>query len=182
MYFFVLIAVFLAPITAAAYTVTDARAYRVNDTTALFYIDYAFGHENHDFYLPVLAVRDQAFGTEAKSIGYEVVINDDYATDDGSARAIVLADLPIEHGMYKIPKGYSAPFTLAVVYTTDPTAAAAEYAIQVTDLPFYSDDELTYYRLNPSELQYYVTDQVVLNNDEVTVTVELKNVTYTVLE
>lgn len=182
-----LVVLVLLPSSLSAYTVTDTRAYRVNNTTALFYIQYAFGHENHDFYLPVLATRDQKFGSKTKSVGYEIMQDDDFDTSDGTTQAIVLANLPIENGMYKIPKGYNAPLTLAVIFTTTTETPDAEYAVAVTDLPFYSDDELTYARLNPSELQYYETDTVHLNNATSasfleSVRVRVEDITYTVLD
>ena len=173
-----------APSYAHGYTTTDQRAQKINETTAIFFIDFAFGHEDKDFYIPILATRNQNHGSEVTSIGYEILEESKETTKNGTALAIVLSKgLAIEHGMYKIPKGFKAPLSLAVIYTTDKALREADYAVSVTDLPFYSGEERTYLHLNPSELQYYITPEVELNSDNpetVRIKVNVQNIEYTV--
>ncbi|MEX0918240.1 MAG: hypothetical protein WDZ93_03720 [Candidatus Paceibacterota bacterium] len=151
--------------TASAYTTTEQRVQKINETTAIFFIDFAFGHENYDLYIPILTKRGQEHGTKAKTLGFEILEDREEPTDRGNVQALVLGKTKIENGMYKVPKGYKAPFTLAVVYTTDKALIEGDYVVQVTDLPFYRGDDMEYMHLNPSELQYYVTPEIELNSD-----------------
>ena len=181
---FVALAFVVAPSDASAYTTSDQRALKVNETTALYFIDFAFGHEDHDTYIPVLAVRDQEYDSDVKSLGYEILEESEEQTDRGVTQAIVFKkneNVTIEDGMYKVPKGYKGSFTLAVVYTTDKALFEADYAVQVTDLPFYWENK-KYQHLNETELQYYITPEVELNSDNpgVSINVEVKDIVYTV--
>ena len=180
------ITTFILPLSASAYETTGQRAQKINETTALYFIDFSFGHEDHDTYIPVLAVRDQEHGSKLKSLGYEILEESEEETDRGVTQAIVFKkneNVTIENGMYKVPKGYKGSFTLAVVYTTDNALFEADYAVQVTDLPFYWDTDKKYQRLNESELKYYITPEVELNSDnpgEMTIKVNVKDIVYTV--
>lgn len=183
-------ALLLSPLGASAYETTDQRAIKINETTAIYFIEYKFGHENHDFYMPVLAERDQEHGSEVKSIGFEVLEDGEEPTEIGSTQAIVLSNTPISNGMYKVPKGFSSTFTLAVILTTDEDDFENDYAIRVTDLPFYSGDDLEYMRLNTSELQHYVTDEIGFNDSNgpestgntISVSVDVKSIEYSIVE
>lgn len=172
------------PLTGHAYLTTSQRAIEIDETTALFFITYEFGNTTKDFYLPVLAVRDQEHGSEVKSVGFSVFEDGEEATDVGATQAIVLADAPLANGMYRVPAGTANRFTLAVILTTDEDTPETDYTVAMTDLPFYSGDELTYMHLNPSELQYYRTPEVELNsNDTVSdllgsISVEVTDITY----
>lgn len=168
------------PSAADAYETTGQTAKRMSDTTAAYFITYKFGHENHDLYLPVGAVRGQDHGDGMKLLGYEVLEKAEFPAKNGTAVAVVASNAAIENGMYKVPKGYAAEFTLIVLYTTE-GEASEEYAVQVTDLPFFMDDAA--HRLNPSELQYYVTKAVTLNPSDLVkiiegMKVEVKEITY----
>lgn len=177
------------PATAAAYTTTGQRAYEATDTTAIFTIEYAFGHEDYDLYLPALTTRGQSFGNGDTTLGYEIVQDDDFATANGTAYAAILSNVPIVDGMYKVPKGFKASFTLIVLYVTDTDTTPAAYAARVTDLPFSMEnaDERVEQRLNPSELQYYETEEISLNDTSMTnflesVRVEVVDIEYTEVE
>lgn len=179
---------FILPFTASAYTSTGARVQKINETTAIFFIDYAFGHEDHDLYLPILAERDQAHGTEAKTIGFEILAESEERTAVGSVQALALSKAPIEDGMYKAPKGYKTPFTLAVILTTSDDTIETDYAVRATDLPFYMGEKQEYQHLNVSELQYYMTPEVELNESNTLpreaqgFTISVKDIEYTVLD
>jgi hypothetical protein len=146
--------------SAHAYETTSQRALRVNDRTALFFIDYTFGQKDHDLYLPVLATRNQSVETDAPSLGFEVLDQYREHTNAGIAQAIVLSDAAIDGNLYHVPQGFAAGFTLAVVFVAPEGASINDYSIAVTDLPFYQGDEKRHMYLNPSELQYYKTPQL----------------------
>lgn len=180
----------ILPASASAYISTGQQAIRVNDTTALFFIEYEFGHESHDLFLPVLAKRGQDHGTEAKTIGFELLEEGSFVNENASVQAAVISEAPIENGMYKVPKGYATTFRFAAIVTTDPDADEVDYSIQITDLPFYFDGMENKQQLNPSELRYYRTEEVELNGENPskyplsvpTVTASVRSIEYTVLD
>jgi hypothetical protein len=75
----------------------------------------------------------------------------------------VLSNARLEDGMYVIPKGVAASFTLLVMYTIGEGETDTMFRNQVTHLPF-TFDKTEQQKLNPSELQYYVTPLVALSN------------------
>lgn len=145
---------------AHAYETTSQRALRVNDRTALFFIDYTFGQKDHDLYLPVLATRNQSLGTNTPSLGFEVLDQYREHTNAGTAHAIVLSKASIDGNLYHVPEGTAAGFTLAVVFVAPVGTTVEDYSIAVTDLPFYQGSEKRHMYLNPSELKYYTTPQL----------------------
>lgn len=175
----------LYPASADAYTTTGQRVQKINETTAIFFINYAFGHENYDLYLPILAKRDQEHGTETKTIGFEVLAESEERTEIGTVQALALSKASIENGMYKVPKGHKLPFTFAAILTTDEGAIETDYAVRITDLPFFMGAESE--RLNPSELAYYITPEVELNEsntqpESVRFNISVKDIEYRVLD
>jgi hypothetical protein len=139
----------------------------LTEQTALFTIDFTFAHDRFDFYLPFMATRDQDFGSDVASLGYALVDENGATYADGQAVGIVLANAPLtdNNTLYALPTGVATSLTLLVLVTLPEDATAAEYRLQVTDLPFYRNDERTYQRLNPSEIQYYQTPLVTLGTD-----------------
>ncbi len=80
--------------------------------------------------------------------------------------AVVFANAPIVDGMYKLEKGKAHTMTLVAVYKAGADTQQNEYALQVDELPYYvsqEDGTQTYLKLNPSELQYYMTPMALLN-------------------
>ena len=158
------ITLLLMPSAAAAYVSYAWDAQPVDETKTLYSISYQFGHGTHDFYLPVRAVRDQTWGTQNKRIGFEILEDSKRRTNDGSAVGVVISDAEItEDEMYFIPKGTKEKFTFYVILSTETDAPEADYAVRVTDLPFYRNDDREYQRLNQSELELYITPEVEFN-------------------
>ena len=148
------------------YKTSAQYAWQINATTTLYAIDYWFGHSNYDLYLPTRGVRDQVWNTNNGRLGFSVMEDGKTLSDAGSALAVVGSNAEItDDEMYKVPKGTKQQFRLFVILTTENDAAEADYAILVTDLPFYRYEEREYMKLNPSELQYYLTPEVEFNSD-----------------
>lgn len=151
--------------TSLAYFTTGQTAIKLNDTTALYTIDYEFGLNKQDLYMPIVAQRGLPWKSVEHTLGYTIQRNGT-TTVDGTATGIVVANLPVVNGMYKIAKGAAEKMTLLVILTTKPNAEPADLRLQVDQLPFYADygkSTLATLQLNPSELQYYVTPEVTLN-------------------
>ena len=112
--------------------------------------------------MPVFGERNLPFGAEEDALGY-VILEDRFASDVGTAEGIVLSNAERVGAMYKIPKGTAAKMTLGIIFTIPEDALEADYQLQIQELPFYAGDDRMYRRLNPSELQYYITPEIELN-------------------
>ena len=166
--FIVIAFIALIPATDAhAYLTTGQTVQQINETTSIYAITYEFGHGSHDFYLPIQTVRNQVHGTESNTLGFEVLIDGKVRTDVGETIALAVSDAEIVGDMYKIPKGEKKKFVLFVILTTSADELEADYAIKVTDLPFYRNDDREYLALTPSELNYYITPEVEFNTSNI---------------
>jgi hypothetical protein len=153
------------PFASHAYFTTNQIASTFNKNTALFAIQYDFGLEKNDIYMPIMAERNLPWENDQKKVGY-TLRNDKDVVTSGTTSGLVLSSAPIVDGMYKIAKGTVERMTLFVLLTTPSDAYEMDYALQVDALPYYMDkgeDELMKLQLNPSELTKYVTKEVELN-------------------
>lgn len=154
------------PMDAKAYFTTDQTATRATENAAIYTITYTFGSPNRDTYMPIAIQRDS--GDFEHAITYEMLIDGTDLTDAGETIGLVLSDAEIKDNQYFVPAGTSKTFVLYVILTTPITAAEADYALHVTDLPFTTinedDDTIVLEQgLTPSELSYYQTPEVELN-------------------
>jgi hypothetical protein len=150
---------------AQAYFTTNQSAFKINETHALFVIEYAFGLEKNDIFMPGISKQGLAWGSTEKNVGYTIKA-DGETTTVGKVTSAVISKAPAVDGMYKLEKGKAQKMWLVVLYETNKDTKETDYALQVDHLPFYVDiekNELATRQLNPSELQYYVTKEVELN-------------------
>jgi hypothetical protein len=154
-----LLAVLVLPNVSQAYTTTKQTAVRLSDTMLMFLVTYEFGHDKFAYQMPVLAKR----GSEAENVvGYDILSGGKLRTNMGDASAIVLSDASLKDGMYQVPKGESATFTLVTFLTLpkERSASSTEFALKVSSLPFkLATDNGVYLlnKLNESELVRYQT-------------------------
>ncbi len=143
----------ISPHTTNAYFTTDQKTFELDKGSALFLIDYEFGHKNREVQMPFLTKSTSTTATNTLSYS---VLNKDGHEVAGKFSAIILSNTKLgENTMYVVPKGFAKKFTLIVVFT--PSASTTpDYHLQVTHLPFNFDGKQQL-ELNPSELQYYVT-------------------------
>ena len=154
------------PINVSAYFTTNQAAYKIDDTHAVFVLEYKFGHKDNDMYLPMLTERDLLFKNKKRDrVGYTLRTRTGEVTHEGATQGLVLSSAPIVDGMYKLEKGKVHKLWLVVALTTEKDLTASKYALQVEKLPFLMGKDalrLQKLQLNPSELQYYVTPNVKL--------------------
>lgn len=146
-----------------AYYTTDQSVTQYSETISLYTIDYYFGNKNDVMYLPVMAERGLLKGQSTSTLGYEFLVDGENPTSVGSASAVVVGDVPIVDGMYKVPAGKNGHFTLFVLLTTSADELEADYALQVTNLPFLRGEEKMKQYLNIHELSHYQTPEVEFN-------------------
>ncbi len=146
-----------------AYFTTNQQAFSVNEQNAFYTIDFRFGLTKYDLYMPIMAMRDLAWGSNQKTLGYEILEESKVSTTTGIANGIVLSNAEVVDGMYKVPAGTAITFTLFVVYTVEASDEETDYALHVQELPFYIGDKMSSQKLNPSELQYYISPEAEMN-------------------
>jgi hypothetical protein len=155
---FLFLALVILPLPSSAYFTTAQHALIANDTTALFLIEFTFGHGKYDVSIPIRALRgvQNAVGT----VRFEVV-DDEKENAQGTVNSVILSRASVREGMYVIPRGETATFTLVVFYTRAPEETERTFKAQVTHLPFVfgSSQRLS---LNPSELESYRTQFITL--------------------
>jgi hypothetical protein len=155
-----------APQSSSAYFTTAQNVQKINEHTALFAIEYAFGLPKQDIYMPILSERGLAWGSDKHSVGYTLRDGNGVVVTQGNAYGLAVSNAPIVGDMYKIEKGKAQKMTLYIILKTATTTPTSRYALQVDQLPYYMDSGKKTWdtlQLNPSELQYYVTKPVKLN-------------------
>lgn len=137
------------------YSTTNQEVVAFTETTTLYTITYAFGHGNHDLHLPILATNNTDEREKNDRVVYSITDADGNKAP-GTMSSIVLGNVPVKDGMYVIPKGKKATFTLLVLYTHPSPLGNETYDLQVNSLPF-SFDGTKQLGLNQGELKYYTT-------------------------
>lgn len=147
---------FVFPFQTEAYETTNQRSIPLTDSSALFVIDFSFGHERYDVYVPFLTT----YGEQQKNNSLSYSIQNNEGEDViGSATGVVLSSANIVNGMYRIPKGVKQHFSLVVLVQLDENDIGAEYWTKVHHLPFtFSTTQQL--GLNPSELTAYKTPAI----------------------
>jgi len=166
LYGLIVVIFIIVPHTSHAYFTTNQTAVKLNDHTALFVIEYAFGLDKEDLYMPAITERGLSWESTTEKVGYVLTEDQDDSRTNGTVTAVVLSHAPIVNGMYKLEKGKAQKMWLIALLTTNEDELETDYALQVQKLPFYvdtGDTKLQTRQLNPSELQYYVTKEVELN-------------------
>lgn len=162
----IIVVAFVLPQGTQAYFTTAQSALKINDTHALFIIEYAFGLKKDDLRMPGVTERGLTWGSKEEKVGYTLRGKDGVITTEGKATAAIISKAPAADGLYTLEKGKAQKMWLAVLFETDKDAKVRDYVLQVDSLPFYVDTgnkDLDVRQLNPSELQYYVTPSVTLN-------------------
>ena len=162
--FFIIVGISLCPSLTLAYEATKQRAYQLNDKTALFVIEYAFGTIKNDFYLPLIPQSELTHTDLTNRLGY-VILKDGKILPQAKVNTVILSPAPVVGDMYKIGAGQQATFTLVVSLETHPDERDAEYALQVTSLPYYVGADRQRRITNTTLLQNYRTPGVDLNRD-----------------
>lgn len=156
---------FLMPHTSQAYFTTKQNATKINDETVLFSISYAFGFNDRELYMPIMAVRNSST-TKQSIVNYTILDDQDTVFPTGVANSIILTDLSkaeVRGNQYYLEPGEAATFTLyTLLNTTDSINSKNDLSLLVTHLPFTTikNEKILNQQLNPSELQYYRTPEV----------------------
>lgn len=166
-FFLLLVALVAVPQVSSAYFTTAQSAVKLNEDTLLYTITYKFGLPNRDLRMPVGAVRGIQFGDASPYLGYTLLKDSETAVASGTTVAFVFSNAKIVDNEYFVPKGEVGTFTLVTLVKLSPDfvpvdAKDYDLSLQVTSLPFtmIKDESEIPAKLNPSELQYYITPEL----------------------
>ncbi len=160
-FFFLLSLLVLSmPSHVGAYFTTGQNEIELDDGSALFLIEYTFGHKKYDLHMPVLATSES---DAVSSLALVFDVRDEGGNSAlGSSRGIVLSGATLSAGpKYVVRKGDVGTFLLFVLFTPEKSEPEKKYQLQVTHLPFSFNGKQDL-KLNPSELEYYKTDLLAL--------------------
>ncbi len=157
---------FIIPGNSSAFQTTAQKAVRLNDTTVLYSIDFEFTFLNRDVRVPIGAVRNLPHGNSQQYIGYSFKAGEKTSDMFGKSYAIVLSDEKVADGMYAVPRGKKAKFTLLTLLKVSPNERAEykqnELALKITSFPLILIDEeqASVYQHSVAALEQYLTPMV----------------------
>lgn len=162
---------FLAPQSSHAYLTTGQSASRVDGSGVLYAVSYNFGSDNYDFYMPMQTLRGS--GSASNTVSYLFLDDSEDESAYGVSSGVVLSNAEVKNGQYFVPKGKARRFTLLVLLnesTVPSPAQSLDLALKVSSLPFTIVDKgkMVAGKLNPSELQYYITPEIAIPAASVT--------------
>jgi len=164
------------PNTTSAYFTQAQTQTKLTPITALYTITYSFGLANYDVYLPLTAERNLMHDGSESKLGFTILEDSETVSDEGDTASFIYSKAEIKDSMYFVPKGSKASFTLVTLLRTQADTEKEDYSLLVENLPFWVDvgeETLQVRDLNPSELQYYATGEIRLNDNapvDITVT------------
>jgi hypothetical protein len=143
---------------AAAYTSSTKSAEVLGDNFRLYSIGFDWSFKDRDLLIPVLAQRGLEADTNQSSLGYEIKNENGLRVKTGTTTALVIANLPIENGYYRLKAGEVGQFRLLALH--EAASSTQPLKLQVSALPFKFNtkgkETKTY--LNRTELKGYVTN------------------------
>ncbi len=141
------------PALVSAYTTSAQGAESLPDGI-VFTIDYSFSNKTHAITLPMIAERSN---THTSSTLSYTILDQNGNEVSGTVAGIVISNASItKNGMYEVSKNSRKNFRLYGVFIPQTHNTDTQYRLQVTNLPFFFDEDQAL-QLNPSELQYYTT-------------------------
>lgn len=146
--------------SAEAYLSGTKSAEVLNDSYRLYSVGFNWGFAERDLFIPVLAQRGLQVDTTAVALGYEIENESGLRVKHGTTTALVIADLPIENGYYRLKAGDVGKFRLLALHEV--ASSTQPLRLQVSALPFKFDTKgkITTSYLQPSELKTYVTNAI----------------------
>lgn len=122
---------------------TEASAgYMIDDTTAVFFIDFAMDANYADFNVPLVADHTVTYNDRVDVVGYEITDKDGEAIATASVSGIILSYEPLRDMRYQVTQGSVGAFRLLSIVTfAEPVDTAVSAAI--TKLPFWANEKRT---------------------------------------
>lgn len=152
----------LAPSASEAYTPYDITVISLSEAAALYEISFNLGNQSRDITVPISTQRaNSETATSPSEVGFTFTASEGGDSNAGEATGLVYSNASVIDGMYHVPAGTGASFTLFVILKLEKEDPRAKYGLQVTSLPFGLGDQQN--GLNIHELSNYKTKQIGLN-------------------
>lgn len=116
----ILVALFALCVLGATPASTEAASgYILNDTTAIFFLDFGFdaGDTDHEFSIPLVADHTVGYFDRVNSIGYQLTSATATTPSIAKVSDIVLSTATISDGTYKVTSDTKETFTLMSIVT-----------------------------------------------------------------
>ena len=124
--------VFVAPLASAAST-----AVQIDDTHALFTINFSFEDADFTNEIPVIAKHGVEYNDRVDHLGYDIATNEEPSVSIERVTAIVLSDAPLNGDRYFVPVGTKEVFTLVVLADFGASIPENDYQARITKLPYW---------------------------------------------
>lgn len=154
----VVIGIFLG-IHSAAEAAGSATALTTN--TGLYTLNYTFTTEDFELSVPVLTERTDS--QTSSRHGYSITTTEDGSKEAGTAYGLMLSNLPIVDGHYRIPKNTQAELQLVVLLRLDTSDPRAKYGLQVQNVPYTKIKGGETEQINITTTSSYRTNEIGLN-------------------
>jgi hypothetical protein len=150
----------LGTASAEAYVSSSKSAEKLNDTYRLYSVGFNWSFSDKDLLVPVLAKRDLPTDTSETALGYRIESAGGLRVSHGTTTALVIADLPIENGYYKLKAGEVGKFRLLALHQTASTTQPLRLKVSALPFKFETTDKETKTYLQQNELRGYVTTAI----------------------
>ena len=128
----------ISPVAADAST-----AIQLDETTALFTINFSFEDEDFVNKIPLLAKHGVLYNDRVNHIGYDIATLEEPSSSISSVTAIVLSDAQLDGSRYVVPTNTEKVFTLVILADFGEAIPQNKYQARITKLPYWWDDNRT---------------------------------------
>jgi len=129
--------VLLVPFTGHA-----ANATLLNDTTALFTVDFSFTDDYFEVQVPIMAEYGVDYLDRVDTVGYDFVTTENDLPEIENISGLVLSNETIVGNKYVLPTGSTGKFTLMVLVTFTEEIGEDVQAM-ITKLPYFLNERRT---------------------------------------
>ncbi len=161
--FVTLLVIFTPVSTIGAHHDEHTKVVRLSDNTAMYVITYEFQAGSDPYFLPLLTKNAVPYGSKSNFVGYTAVQDGAMVTTGYKSSGLVLSSLPIENGKYRI-EPLKRGTAMVVVFITKTGDSGSDVGLQLTNIPYYVDKELTL--VDEADLEHYSTDAILLGSAE----------------
>jgi hypothetical protein len=116
-----------------------SNAILLNDTNALFTIDFTVSDTIGDIDIPVLGTYGATYQDRIDTVGYTIRSMEGSAPAVTAVNALVLSASPLKGVRYHVPKGTEATFTLFILATFTNPITETELKASISKLPYFRD-------------------------------------------
>jgi hypothetical protein len=128
--------------TAAPQSTHAAGSYIINDTTAVFFLNFTADASYAEFGIPVFADHTVNHNDKVNVVGYELTTDSESLPEISNVADLILSTAPLTDMQYTVATGTTASFTLvSIVNFTAPLPL--NVMAKISKLPYWTDGART---------------------------------------